>query len=571
MEANKRQLRDIFNGGRVLEIPFFQRSYVWDINQWERLIDDLEAISEYRRPYFMGSVILKQQQTSSSRNVGDKRTLIDGQQRLTTLAIFFRTYCLLTNTVDKFERLFTIDNSTRDLALLHNQNDISDFTRALNQRDPIPLDGSSKIIKAFNFFLENIDVEKLDFDSIVYNIMFVNIDLGVDEDEQQIFDTINSLGVRLTTAELLKNYFFSRDNPDAYEKHWRQVFEIDEDTKNFWDRDITAGRAKRENIDLFFYSFLQIKIQDPHLGVRTEDKKLFTKVEGLFESYKKFIKDYNLDKEQLIQEINEYASLYRLHINYDVIDGEIPATPSIDRINAIIFGLDNTTLIPYVLYVIRNVSNNSDRNLIWQYLESYIMRRMVCHMNNKNYNNLFSEKLIANEVLSKDQLSSLIENQSDTHNGMPSDEELNNGFHNSWLVNKQSAGILYLIESAIRNSAKHSTALLGMSKYSLEHLMPKKWQNKWPELETEEQVIYRNKKLLTLGNLTIVTSSLNASMRDSAWEIKKEGSKDKHGLKHYAGGIETFSIYLEYPVWNEDCITERAEYLYNKAREVWLS
>jgi len=60
----------------------------------------------------------------------------------------------------------------------------------------------------YNYFKDNIDIDKVDRQSILNNIMFVGIDLAHEEDEQQIFDTINSLGVRLTTAELLKNYFF---------------------------------------------------------------------------------------------------------------------------------------------------------------------------------------------------------------------------------------------------------------------------------------------------------------------------------------------------------------------------
>jgi hypothetical protein len=55
---------------------------------------------------------------------------------------------------------------------------------------------------------------------------------------------------------------------------------------------ITAGRLKRAFIDLFFFSYLQIKIQDKNLNIKTEDNIEFSKVEQLFESYKKFIKDY---------------------------------------------------------------------------------------------------------------------------------------------------------------------------------------------------------------------------------------------------------------------------------------
>ena len=70
---------------------------------------------------------------------------------------------------------------------------------------------------AYNYFVEHIDETKLDIMTIIMNAQFVRIDLDADEDEQQIFNTINSLGVNLTTSELLKNYFFSRDTVSEYE------------------------------------------------------------------------------------------------------------------------------------------------------------------------------------------------------------------------------------------------------------------------------------------------------------------------------------------------------------------
>ena len=90
MDAGKRTINEIFNGSRILEIPFFQRAYVWDETQWERLLDDVENVSRTRTPYFMGSVILKQQLTDTTSAVGDVRIVIDGQQRLTTLSILLK-------------------------------------------------------------------------------------------------------------------------------------------------------------------------------------------------------------------------------------------------------------------------------------------------------------------------------------------------------------------------------------------------------------------------------------------------------------------------------------------------
>lgn len=116
MDAGKRTINDIFNGNRILEIPFFQRAYVWGNDQWERLLEDMENVSLSNKPYFLGSVILKQQPTNTGNQVGDIRTLIDGQQRLTTLNIFFKVLCFKDKSkLNFFERIFKLISN--DIAL----------------------------------------------------------------------------------------------------------------------------------------------------------------------------------------------------------------------------------------------------------------------------------------------------------------------------------------------------------------------------------------------------------------------------------------------------------------------
>ena len=567
MDAGKRTINDIFNGNCVLEIPFFQRSYVWGQPQWERLLEDMKAISSNNKPYFLGSVILKQQETTTGSRIGDKRTVIDGQQRLTTLNIFFKVLCLKTNENFIFDRSFKLrDNSN---ALLHNHNDIQAFDEILDLTELKDLKGESNITQAYNYFKDNLVPNELNLDSILSNVLFVGIDLNQEEDEQQIFDTINSLGVKLTTAELLKNYFFNRDDIEKYNKYWKEVFEKDEETKNYWDREIMAGRLRRTFIDLFFFAYLQIKIQETDFKVKAEDKDAYAKVEHLFESYKNFIKSYlNNNKEAILSEIKEYALLFKKNFNYEILGEELIQDFGIDRINTIIFGLDTTTLIPYTLYILRNISDETTKNELFGIIETYIMRRMITHSNTKNYNQLFTDKLINNRVLSKQEFLDYMRERGDKVNFLPTDEELEKGFNTSILINKQSAGILYLIESKIRNE-KDSTALLGINKYSLEHLMPKKWRNNWNKLSSKESEINRDRKLLTLGNLTIITQSLNSSIRDSKWEDKLKGKNKKGGLIEYSGGLKTISQFLEYSEWDEKTIEERALFLYEKAKQIW--
>lgn len=569
MEAGKRLISEIFNGGRVLEIPFFQRAYVWEEPQWSRLLDDMIEISKLKQPYFLGSVILKQQETSSSASSGDIRTLIDGQQRLTTLLIFFKVLTIKMNENNLFD-IFKLRRE-KTIALRHNHNDEDSFNKIMEIESLENFNSTnSNIINAYNYFKENLQIEDFDYYNILDNIMFVGIDLNSNEDEQQIFDTINSLGVRLSTAELLKNFLFDKKDLQSYEKNWKNIFEKDDEIKEFWDKEVTAGRQKRQNIDLFFYAFLQIKIQDKTLALKTEEKNKLRKISGLFDNFKEFIKITQTNKYALIQEIKEYALIYQKNIDFTITDSELTDEASIDRINALIFGLDNTVLIPYILYIEKNALEPSKKDL-YSYLESFIMRRMIVKANNKNYNNLFTETLIAKEILTKQQFKELIDEKTDQHNAMPSDIDVKKGFFDSKLVNKQSAGILYLLESKIRDKKKHSTALLGLDRYSLEHLMPKKWKNNWNNITTEEEKHNRNSKLLTLGNLAIITTALNSSIRDSSWDIKLNGKNSKKGLREFGNALDTLSIYLSYSEWNENTIEERANFLYENSVKIWES
>jgi len=573
MEAGKRTVRDIFNRGRNLEIPFFQRSYVWDVEQWQRFLDDMRAVSKSNKPYFLGSVILKQKETTSNNDA--LLTVIDGQQRLTTLNIFMKVLCLKSESDSEFTDTFKKQRDKSKI-LLHNHNDEHSFDKVLALKNLEVFEdapANDKIIEAYNFFVKEItenDIkEDLDFFNILDNVLFVGIDLGHNEDEQQIFDTINSLGVRLTTAELLKNYFFNRDEISEYNEYWKDIFEKDDDTKIYWDKEITTGRLKRTFIDLFFYSYLQIKVQEKELQVKTEDKVDYSRVDSLFESYKDFIKNYNVSKDLILKEIKEYALLFRENFNFDIIKQELTAESGIERINAIIFGLETSTLIPYILFILKNVQEQSEKDSLFQFIESYLLRRLIVKASTKNYNQLFTDRLITNKILSKHAFIEYLEGRDNKINYLPSDIELKEGFDKSVLINKQAAGVIYFLESRIRDKNKQATQLLGITKYSLEHLMPKKWENNWGRLEDRELIDNRNFKLKTLGNLAIITQSLNASIRDSAWETKKEGKGNKQGLKHFSGGIETLSPYLDLDEWNEEEIEKRAQFFYEKAIDIW--
>ena len=114
-----------------------------------------------------------------------------------------------------------------------------------------------------------------------------------------------------------------------------------------------------------------------------------------------------------------------------------------------------------------------------------------------------------------------------------------------------------------------AVSLRGFDNYSLEHLMPKKWRNNWPHPATATEAAKRDFELLTLGNLAIIPQTLNASIRDANWQTKLSGKGYKPGLKSCAAGLYTMEAVLDKAAWDENCIHERAEWLYEKAASIW--
>lgn len=570
MDARKAIITDVFNTATLIEVPFFQRAYVWQEDLWERLLEDMKYVAKTNHPHFLGSIILKDgAQPLPTDQFTSRKTIVDGQQRMTTFLIFLKVLCLKLGQNQQFDFQFRI--RLGEIALRHGKNDVDAFEKVMSidkaEKIAQPL-RPSRIIEAFNYYIDNIDSSELNYNLILMNTQFVRIDLSADEDEQQIFDTINSLGVSLTTSELLKNYFFNRDTVQEYNAKWAAVFEKDEETKAYWDTEIEAGRVKRALIDIFFDAFFQMFTQDKRFPITAEDRITYNRLDRLALSYQHFINKYcGGDKRVVLNELSAYASCFREIFRPELCKQSIPSKSGIERLNVVIFGLKTTTLIPYVLYIAKNVENPDERDQIYGLLEGFIMRRMIVHATTKYYNRIMLT-LMFRTIKDSESLATYLKKSEEGSTYWPDDEELLNGFHKSKLSNLQTKGILYMIESNIRPDFV-ATGLLGFDSYSLEHLMPKKWRNQWPPCKTTEEARIRDSKLLTLGNLAIIPQSLNTSIRDGNWETKLNGAGKRPGLKKCAAGLSTIYEVLQKDVWTEEDIDQRADWLYERAKKIW--
>lgn len=276
METQVRTPQAIFMQPQRLIVPLFQRPYVWSReNQWAPLWDDVRRVAERllntpgqkHHPHFLGAVVL--QQASKPTGSLQERTVIDGQQRLTTLQLLLDALHAeflaieATQQAKRVEALVANDEafceSPEDRFKVWPTNrDRPAFNDVMGAPPPVPYETlankGARLVEAHRFFAEQARAWLVELgaaeaqaratalEKAVRDLLqLVVIDLSADENAQEIFETLNARGAQLSAADLIKNFVFQRvvdeggDVEAAYDKYWRE-FET-----GFWESATGVG------------------------------------------------------------------------------------------------------------------------------------------------------------------------------------------------------------------------------------------------------------------------------------------------------------------------------------------
>lgn len=573
INANKQKLQDFFQGNLQFEIPFFQRAYVWSEDNWnifwDHLVGEVEAYENgVQSEHFIGTIITKQKENKNlSENIVE---LIDGQQRLTTITVFLKALAdtsmgELPNFRESIESLlwFKDSYSNKHYRMIHSRIDKPNFHQIMEMPEELENEENSSIINAYKYFIKKLEnytdhQREMVKQVLLHKIPIISMLLDKDDDEQEIFDTINSLGVRLTIAELLKNYLFKdKELVEYYEEEWQSVFENDEEQVEFWSTVRSSGRVKRDNIELLLYCMLII------------ETKKEVRLEKLFSEYKLHLKEMDVEeKKQFLLRLNDLANLYlEMPQKEELI--EFGFKNQTKRFFHLLENLEITTIFPLILYLYSNISDENELNSCFKILESFIALRQMCKFTTKNYNNLFIQiirsldKIKMEKKIDSNDLLEILKSFADFGNRMPTKLEVQEAFQNSILSNKQAGAILYTIALKDIDSEYSDTKTLSSKSFSVEHMMPKKWEENWSDVDLNDLSKFKRKqKILTIGNLTLITKNLNSKLRNQSWVNKKQTLKEYSSLK-------MTTSFLELDTWDEESISDRAKQLCQKALEIW--
>jgi alkylated DNA nucleotide flippase Atl1 len=222
-------------------MPFYQRRYVWGLEKIERLWQDiLTVIQEQDGRHYLGSVWV-----SEIPNSGDMErwTVIDGQQRMTTLSILL---CAVRDHVrerdsglaSKIDDLYLINKYHRDddrrQKVLPSIADRESWRKLLVRQ--VGADGPDRIGDAYRFFRnalredeeDGLDVDALE-SAIAGQLHFVQIIVSSDDNVHRIFESLNDTGEPLSPTDLLRNHVLMRLGPrmeEVYERYWQPMEQL---------------------------------------------------------------------------------------------------------------------------------------------------------------------------------------------------------------------------------------------------------------------------------------------------------------------------------------------------------
>ena len=363
----------------------------------------------------------------------------------------------------------------------------------------------------------------------IEKLICADIRLDTDDNAQEIFERINSTGIKLGLADLIRNYILMTDTDQErlYEEYWLTVQNLLPD----------------KLLDNFFIDYLNMKSDG------------FVKESEAYKSFKQVYVEGKYDNEKMLQEILHYAKQY-----YVFCYGSSDFGAEVNKALAGLRKLKQTTVYLFLFRVFddyeNGIINKNELARVLKMLLSYSIRRLVCEIGSNTlrglyktlYGRVFEQK--ENKNTYYDSLVSFFLQQT-SKNTIPSDNEFVTALQEKNLYSK-NALCKYLL-CAIENQGKET---LDTENLSIEHIMP---QNKnlsmsWQKMLGENWQSVHEKYLHTLGNLTL--TGYNSELGDKPFEKKKE--KLEETITHIA---VLYSDVKDKSEWNSVNMEKRAKRL----------
>lgn len=621
MQAKDFSLNEVLQERQQWVVPVYQRNYTWETGadgQLPKLWDDLRDRAQEcldggkPKPHFVGAIIYSQPSEQPFGTVS-RRFLVDGQQRITTFSLVL---CAMKEVARErgFERpasaiegyLFNAQSASMadpereqfklwsssfdrpyyvDIARMNASDLRGRHSQFFFKNGNLIWGKAPKILASYWFIRERIQefLDELAKDDIagdrvidalltgfLTGFQIVVVQLGQQDDAQAIFGSLNGNAAPLTSFDLIRNDIFHRarkvgeDNDQLYDLHWKEL------ETEFWKEEIKQGRLKRPRTD--------------HLVVHTmvaetADEIIQGQVANAYRSFA--TKKGFMTVAEEVRALLKYAQAYQ-EMELGRQNG------SLAKLARFLHVWDTSAMHPLVLWTAVQDIDQARKNEIYRLIESYMVRRDLCDLGNRNYNKVvvgvLKEMHQASDPL--DAFVGYLTGLTGEASRFPNDTEVVGKLPAKPLYqlmgSKKLRYILTAIERKIRIRFDENVPII-MDDLTVEHIMPANWSANWAlpsgamvtkdtyfdlaaagitvDEETRNAMDRRELAKHTLGNLTLLNTSLNPSIGNDSWA----GKKPRIARSLLALNRDV----ADHVEWNEATITARTNQLGAVANELW--
>lgn len=562
MKASETNLLKFLRKSPQFVIPIYQRNYSWTSAQCNQLWADVirAGSNEQVNAHFIGSIVYVERGLSTVSSQ-EALLVIDGQQRLTTsmlliaaLAKHFET-CAIPELLEAFSAkklrnyylLNPDEDGERHFKLILSESD-KDTLLAILQNAPMPVQPSSRIKQNYALFQALIAAHAAELEAIcqgLAKLVLVDVSLDRNQDNPQlIFESMNSTGLELSQADLIRNYILMGLEPGLqttlYKTYWRPMEQA-------------FGQAAYVlHFDAFMRHYLTAKTGE------------IPNVREVYIAFKNFARVRKGGTKELVADLQAYASYYCAMALGTESD------PTLKQAFHDLRELKVDVAYPFLLDVYHDYQQGrlsaQEVLQIVRLVESYVFRRAICAIPTNSQNKTFaglSRTLKKDRYLESVQAALLL---LPSYRRFPSDEEFQRDIKVRDLYKFRSRS--YWLRRFENHGRKERVVV---EDYTVEHILPQneplspEWQ---AELGPDWQRV-QQEWLHTLGNLTLTGYNSEYSHRPFAYKRDQVKDKDGNPVGFAHSPLRLNQGLANARQWNEAAIKARANHLATEAAKVW--
>lgn len=558
MKANETKVEDFLSSNKTqFVIPVYQRNYDWTTSQCKQLLDDILEIgsSNKMNAHFIGSIVYVHDDAYVTSKIKEL-IIIDGQQRLTTLTLIYVALYRLakelgdssleneiseTYLINKFApendklKLRPTENNDRALRYLIRGDKNEEFLKF------------SKIIDNFNYFKTRInEVNHQNILQGLSKLMFVEISLDREKDNpQRIFESLNSTGLELSQADLIRNYILMgldrKSQNRIYINYWEIIEKLAID-------DISNS----SKVSDFIRDYLTL-----------ENKKIPNK-RKVYEEFK--LKYPTSTLQQLETNLSDLKKLVR-HYN-KLINPVNESDKDINRELRYINRLEINVAYPFLMKVYddfyASVITKEQFIGVLKFVQSFTWRRFIVGLPTNALNKIFM--ILYDKVDTHNYLESIqrwLLGRSGSQR-FPKNTEVIEALKHKDVYNIKSKNRVYLLEKLENHENKEPVIIENNSDITIEHIFPQNPEPKWKvELGENEYNSIKDNYLNTLANLTL--SGNNGKLGNKSFAYKR----DLENAGYRDSRLWMNKHVSKFEKWNIESIEARFKNLSERFLEIW--